>query len=268
MNIVIVGKGNVVLLEFVCEMVCVGVFCLKLYEDWGIIFVVIDNCLSVVDDMDVQVMIYIDILNESGFVENMVVVMKGWMIYVFYIEGVGGGYVFDIIKVCGYFNVILFLINLMWFYMVNMFEEYFDMLMVCYYFDKFIFEDVVFVESCICKEIIVVEDILYDMGVFLIIVFDSQVMGCVGEVIICIWQIVDKMCKQCGWLEDEIGENDNMCVCCYIVKYMINFVIVYGLLKYIGSVEVGKWVDLVFWLLVFFGVKLEMVLLGGLIVVV
>lgn len=187
MNLVFVGKGNVSLIVVFEEQINVGVCVMKLYEDWGIMLVVIDCCFFVVDVMDVQVMIYIDMFNELGFVENIVVVMKGCMIYVFYIEGVGGGYVFDIIKICGEDYVLFFFINLICFFIVNIIEEYFDMFMVCYYLDKLIFEDVVFVELCICCEIIVVEDILYDMGVFLIIVLDSQVMGCVGEVIICIW---------------------------------------------------------------------------------
>lgn len=264
-NMLILVKGNVLCFEVLEEMVCVGVSMLKLYEDWGIIFVVIDCCLLVVDVMDVQVMIYIDMLNEFGFVENILVVIKGCIIYVFYIEGVGGGYVLDIIKLVGVGNVIFSFINLMWFFIGNMLEEYLDMLMVCYYLDKCVFEDVVFVESCIWCEIIVVEDILYDIGVFLVIFLDSQVMGWVGEVVICIWQIVYKMKVQCGWLVDEIGENDNICVCCYVVKYIINLVIVYGIVYEIGSIEFGKCVDLVIWDLVMFGVKFEMVLVGGMI---
>lgn len=265
-NFGFLGKGNVSLLQLFVEQIVVGVIGLKLYEDWGMMFVVIDNCLLVVDDIDMQVVIYIDMLNEVGFVELMVVVFKGCMIYMYYIEGVGGGYVFDILKVCGEMNVLLLLINLMCLYMINMFDEYFDMLMVCYYFDLLIVEDFVFVELCICCEMIVVEDILYDFGVLLMLLFDLQVMGCVGEVIICIWQIVYKMKVQCGVLLEDIVCNDNFCVKCYVVKYMINLVFMYGIVYEVGLIELGKWVDFVLWEFVFFGIKLLMIFKGGMIV--
>lgn len=187
MNLGFLGKGNGSLVLVIEEQVVVGVMGLKLYEDWGIILAFIDNCLSVVEKIDVQVVIYMDIFNEFGFVEDMVVVFKGCIIYIYYIEGVGGGYVLDIIKVCGEDNVLFLFINFIWLYIINMVDEYLDMLMVCYYLDFGIFEDVVFVDFCICREMIVVEDILYDFGVFFIIFFDFQVMGWVGEVVCCIW---------------------------------------------------------------------------------
>lgn len=267
MNIGFIGKGNVSLLLLLEEQVFVGVIGLKLYEDWGSILVVIDNCLEVVECYDIQVVIYIDIFNEFGFVEIIFGVFKGCIIYIYYIEGVGGGYVLDIIKVCGFVNVLFSLINLIWLFICNIIDEYLDMLMVCYYFDLVIVEDVVFVELCICCEIIVVEDIFYDFGVFSMISFDSQVMGWVGEVIMCIWQIVDKMKCQCGCFDGDGVCNDNFCVRCYIVKYIINLVIIYGISYEVGFVEVGKWVDLVFWCLVFFGVKLSLIFKGGVIVV-
>lgn len=267
-NIGLLGKGNVFQLDVLCEQVVVGVIGLKIYEDWGVILVVIDCVLIVVDEMDIQVVLYSDILNEFGFVEDIFVVIGGCIIYIFYIEGVGGGYVLDIIIVCVYLNILLLFINLMLFYIFNIIDEYFDMLMVCYYLDLDIVEDVVFVELCICWEIIVVEDVLYDFGVFLFIFFDLQVMGCVGEVIFCIWQVVYCMKVQCGVLVEEIGDNDNFCVKCYIVKYIINLVLIYGIVYEVGFIEVGKLVDFVVWLLVFFGVKLVIVIKGGMIVIV
>lgn len=266
-NFGLFGKGNVSIQFLLVEQIWVGVFGFKLYEDWGIIFVVIYVVFSVVEDYDVQVVIYIDIFNELGFVEDVIWVFVGCIIYIFYIEGVGGGYVLDIIWVVGLFNVFLSSINFIMLFMVNIIYEYFDMLMVCYYFLLCIFEDVYFVELCICFEMIVVEDVLYDLGVFLMMSSDLQVMGCVGEVIICIWQVVYKMKVQCGLFVFD-GCVDNFCVWCYVVKYIINFVIVYGISYEVGSVEVGKFVDFVLWSLVFFGVKFSLIFKGGLVVVV
>ena len=263
MNTAIAGKGNAALPEPVREMVRAGASCLKLHEDWGTTPAAIDNCLSVADDMDVQVMIHTDTLNESGFVENTVAAMKGRTIHAFHTEGAGGGHAPDIIKVCGHPNVIPSSTNPTRPYTVNTLEEHLDMLMVCHHLDKSIPEDVAFAESRIRKETIAAEDILHDMGAFSIIASDSQAMGRVGEVIIRTWQTADKMRKQRGRLEDETGENDNMRVRRYIAKYTINPAIAHGLSKHIGSVEVGKRADLVLWSPAFFGVKPEMVLLGG-----
>ena len=263
MNTAIAGKGNAALPEPVREMVRAGASCLKLHEDWGTTPAAIDNCLSVADEMDVQVMIHTDTLNESGFVENTVAAMKGRTIHAFHTEGAGGGHAPDIIKVCGHPNVIPSSTNPTRPYTVNTLEEHLDMLMVCHHLDKSIPEDVAFAESRIRKETIAAEDILHDMGAFSIIASDSQAMGRVGEVIIRTWQTADKMRKQRGRLPEETGENDNMRVRRYIAKYTINPAIAHGVSRHIGSIEVGKRADLVLWSPAFFGVKPEMVLLGG-----
>jgi urease subunit alpha len=213
--------------------------------------------------MDIQVMIHTDTLNESGFVENTLAAMKGRTIHAFHTEGAGGGHAPDIIKVCGQSHVIPSSTNPTRPYTINTLEEHLDMLMVCHHLDRSIPEDVAFAESRIRKETIAAEDILHDMGAFSIIASDSQAMGRVGEVITRTWQTAHKMKVQRGRLADETGDNDNLRVKRYIAKYTINPAICHGLSAHIGSIEVGKRADLVLWHPAFFGVKPEMVLLGG-----
>ncbi|MDA7427997.1 urease subunit alpha [Primorskyibacter aestuariivivens] len=263
MNLAFAGKGNASLPAALEEQVKAGACALKLHEDWGTTPGAIDCCLSVADAMDVQVMIHTDTLNESGFVENTVAAMKGRTIHAFHTEGAGGGHAPDIIKICGDANVLPSSTNPTRPFTVNTIEEHLDMLMVCHHLDKSIPEDVAFAESRIRRETIAAEDILHDMGAFSIIASDSQAMGRVGEVLIRTWQTADKMKKQRGRLPEETGDNDNMRVRRYIAKYTINPAIAHGISQEIGSIEVGKRADLVLWNPAFFGVKPEMVLLGG-----
>lgn len=263
MNIGLSGKGNASLPAALEEMVLAGACSLKLHEDWGTTPAAIDCCLSVADDYDVQVMIHTDTLNESGFVENTVAAIKGRTIHAFHTEGAGGGHAPDIIKVCGLPNVIPSSTNPTRPYTVNTLAEHLDMLMVCHHLSPSIPEDIAFAESRIRKETIAAEDILHDIGAFSIISSDSQAMGRVGEVAIRCWQTADKMKRQRGALPQETGDNDNFRVRRYIAKYTINPAIAHGLSKEIGSVAVGKRADLVLWNPAFFGVKPEMVLVGG-----
>ena len=263
MNFGLSCKGNTSQPAALVEMVEAGACAMKLHEDWGTTPGAIDCCLSVADDMDVQVMIHTDTLNESGFVENTIAAMKGRTIHAFHTEGAGGGHAPDIIKVCGEEHVIPSSTNPTRPYTVNTLEEHLDMLMVCHHLDKAIPEDVAFAESRIRKETIAAEDILHDMGAFSIIASDSQAMGRVGEVIIRTWQTADKMKKQRGALAEETGDNDNMRVRRYIAKYTINPAIAHGISAHIGSIEEGKRADLCLWNPAFFGVKPEMVLIGG-----
>ncbi len=263
MNLAFAGKGNASRPAALEEQIRAGACALKLHEDWGTTPGAIDCCLSVADAWDIQVMIHTDTLNESGFVENTIAAMKGRTIHAFHTEGAGGGHAPDIIKVCGLDHVLPSSTNPTRPYTVNTLEEHLDMLMVCHHLDKSIPEDVAFAESRIRKETIAAEDILHDMGAFSIIASDSQAMGRVGEVIIRTWQTADKMKKQRGQLPEETGPADNLRVRRYIAKYTINPAIAHGLSKHIGSVEEGKRADLVLWSPAFFGVKPEMVLLGG-----
>ncbi|WP_292117332.1 urease subunit alpha [Mesorhizobium sp.] len=263
MNIGLSGKGNASKPAALEEMVLAGACSLKLHEDWGTTPAAIDCCLSVADNYDVQVMIHTDTLNESGFVENTVAAIKGRTIHAFHTEGAGGGHAPDIIKVCGLPNVIPSSTNPTRPYTVNTLAEHLDMLMVCHHLSPSIPEDIAFAESRIRKETIAAEDILHDIGAFSIISSDSQAMGRVGEVAIRCWQTADKMKRQRGALPDETGDNDNFRVRRYIAKYTINPAIAHGLSKEIGSITVGKRADLVLWNPAFFGVKPEMVLVGG-----
>lgn len=263
MNLAFAGKGNASLPAALEEQVKAGACALKLHEDWGTTPGAIDCCLTVADAMDVQVMIHTDTLNESGFVEHTVKAMKGRTIHAFHTEGAGGGHAPDIIKICGEEHVLPSSTNPTRPFTVNTLEEHLDMLMVCHHLDKSIPEDIAFAESRIRRETIAAEDILHDMGAFSIIASDSQAMGRVGEVIIRTWQTADKMKKQRGALAEETGDNDNMRVRRYVAKYTINPAIAHGISREIGSIEEGKRADLVLWHPAFFGVKPEMVLIGG-----
>ncbi len=265
MNLSFAGKGNASLPEALREQVRAGASSLKLHEDWGTTPGAIDCCLKVADDLDVQVMIHTDTLNESGFVENTIKAIGGRTIHAFHTEGAGGGHAPDIIKLAGEENVIPSSTNPTRPYTINTIEEHLDMLMVCHHLDKSIPEDVAFAESRIRKETIAAEDILHDVGAMSIIASDSQAMGRVGEVIIRTWQTADKMKKQRGRLSEEKGENDNLRIKRYIAKYTINPAIAHGMSTHIGSIEIGKRADFVLWNTAFFGVKPEMVLIGGVI---
>ncbi len=267
MNFGISGKGNASLPAGLVEMVNAGACALKLHEDWGTTPAAIDCCLSVADDMDVQVMIHTDTLNESGFVENTLAAIGGRTIHAFHTEGAGGGHAPDILKVVGSENIIPSSTNPTMPYTRNTVEEHLDMLMVCHHLDRSIPEDVAFAESRIRRETIAAEDILHDMGALSILSSDSQAMGRVGEVITRTWQTAHKMKVQRGRLQDETGDNDNMRVRRYIAKYTINPAIAHGISAYIGSISVGKRADLVLWNPAFFGAKPEMILMGGMITV-
>ena len=256
------GKGNASRPEGLVEMVEAGACALKLHEDWGTTPAAIDNCLSVADDQDVQVMIHTDTLNESGFVEDTIAAFKGRTIHAFHTEGAGGGHAPDIIKVAGLKNVLPSSTNPTRPFTVNTLDEHLDMLMVCHHLDSSIPEDLAFAESRIRRETIAAEDILHDMGALSMMSSDSQAMGRLGEVIMRTWQTADKMKKQRGSLKGD-GRADNTRVKRYIAKYTINPAIAHGVSKYIGSIETGKLADLVLWSPAFFGVKPDMIIKAG-----
>jgi urease subunit alpha len=263
MNLAFAAKGNAALPAALIEQIEAGASCMKLHEDWGTTPAAIDNCLSVADDYDVQVMIHTDTLNESGFVDDTLNAFKGRTIHSFHTEGAGGGHAPDIIKVAGYANVIPSSTNPTMPYTVNTLEEHLDMLMVCHHLDSSIPEDIAFAESRIRKETIAAEDVLHDMGALSIMASDSQAMGRVGEVIIRTFQTAHKMKQQRSKLSDDTANADNFRVKRYIAKVTINPAIAHGLSAHIGSVEPGKLADLVLWSPAFFGVKPDLVLKMG-----
>ncbi|MDZ4337619.1 MAG: urease subunit alpha [Pseudomonas sp.] len=263
MNLGFTGKGNASLPEPLIEQVKAGAIGLKLHEDWGTTPAAIDNCLSVADEYDVQVAIHTDTLNESGFVETTLGAFKGRTIHTYHTEGAGGGHAPDIIKACGFPNVLPSSTNPTRPFTKNTIDEHLDMLMVCHHLDPSIAEDVAFAESRIRRETIAAEDILHDLGAFSMISSDSQAMGRVGEVITRTWQTADKMHKQRGPLEGDGPGNSNFRVKRYIAKYTINPAITHGISHEVGSIEVGKWADLVLWRPAFFGVKPTLILKGG-----
>ena len=263
MNLGFSGKGNAAQPKALIEQIHGGACSLKLHEDWGTTPAAIDCALSVGDDYDVQVMIHTDTLNESGFVEDTIAAFKGRTIHAFHTEGAGGGHAPDIIKVAGLPNVLPSSTNPTRPFTVNTLEEHLDMLMVCHHLDANIPEDIAFAESRIRRETIAAEDILHDLGALSMISSDSQAMGRVGEVIIRTWQTAHKMKVQRGSLKEDAPGNDNFRVRRYIAKYTINPAIAHGVAHELGSLEVGKRADLVLWTPAFFGVKPDLVLLGG-----
>ena len=265
MNLGFLGKGNASLPEALREQVEAGVIGLKLHEDWGTTPAAINCCLSVADEMDIQVAIHTDTLNESGFVEATIDAFKGRTIHTFHTEGAGGGHAPDIIKAAGLPNVLPSSTNPTMPYTVNTIDEHLDMLMVCHHLDPAIAEDIAFAESRIRRETIAAEDILHDLGVFSMMSSDSQAMGRVGEVIIRTWQAAHKMKLQRGTLPEDSARHDNFRVKRYIAKYTINPALTHGIAHTVGSIEVGKLADLVLWKPAFFGVKPSLILKGGMI---
>ncbi|NCU99397.1 MAG: urease subunit alpha [Betaproteobacteria bacterium] len=263
MNLGFLGKGNASLPESLHEQINAGAIGLKLHEDWGTTPAAIDNCLSVAEDTDIQVAIHTDTLNESGFVENTVAAFKGRTIHSFHTEGAGGGHAPDILKVVGEPNVLPSSTNPTRPFTVNTLDEHVDMLMVCHHLDPAIAEDLAFAESRIRRETIAAEDILHDLGAISMMSSDSQAMGRVGEVIIRTWQTAHKMKLQRGKLAGDSERHDNFRVKRYIAKYTINPSIAHGISHEVGSVEVGKWADLVVWKPAFFGIKPSIILKGG-----
>ena len=263
MNIGFFGKGNASEPRALEEMVLAGACGLKLHEDWGTTPAAIDCCLTVADAMDVQVTLHTDTLNESGFVESTIAAFKGRTIHAFHTEGAGGGHAPDIITVAGEPNVLPSSTNPTRPHTVNTVDEHLDMLMVCHHLDPRISEDVAFAESRIRKETIAAEDILHDLGAFSMMSSDSQAMGRVGETIIRCWQTADKMKRQRGSLNPDPEGSDNFRARRYIAKYTINPAIAHGISQHVGSIEPGKFADLVVWSPAFFGVKPDLVLKGG-----
>ncbi len=265
MNLGFMGKGNVSQPEPLREQVRAGAMGLKLHEDWGTTPAAIDNCLTVADEMDVQVAIHTDTLNESGFVETTIAAFKGRTIHTFHTEGAGGGHSPDIIRAVEQPNVLPSSTNPTMPYTVNTIDEHLDMLMVCHHLDPAIAEDIAFAESRIRRETIAAEDILHDLGAFSMMSSDSQAMGRVGEVIIRTWQTAHKMKVQRGSLPQDSDRNDNFRVKRYIAKYTINPALTHGIAHMVGSIEKGKLADMILWNPAFFGVKPALVIKGGVI---
>ena len=263
MNLGFLGKGNAALPGSLHEQINAGAIGLKLHEDWGTTPAAIDNCLNVAEETDTQVAIHTDTLNESGFVEDTVAAFKGRTIHTFHTEGAGGGHAPDILKVVGEANVLPSSTNPTRPYTINTLDEHVDMLMVCHHLDPSIPEDLAFAESRIRKETIAAEDILHDLGAISMFSSDSQAMGRVGEVILRCWQTAHKMKVQRGKLPGDTERNDNARVKRYIAKLAINPAIAHGISHEVGSIEVGKWADLVIWKPAFFGVKPAVILKGG-----
>ncbi|MDR7051360.1 urease subunit alpha [Duganella sp. 3397] len=265
MNLGFLGKGNVSLPAPLEEQVRAGAIGLKLHEDWGSTPAAIDNCLTVADEMDVQVAIHSDTLNEGGYLADTIAAFKDRTIHTFHTEGAGGGHAPDIIAAVGESNVLPSSTNPTRPFTVNTLDEHLDMLMVCHHLDPAIVEDVAFAESRIRRETIAAEDILHDIGAISMMSSDSQAMGRVGEVVLRTWQTAHKMKVQRGSLPQDSSDNDNFRVKRYVAKYTINPAITHGIAHAVGSVEVGKIADLVLWKPAFFGVKPSTIIKGGMI---
>lgn len=264
-NLGFFGKGNCATADPLVEQIEAGACGLKMHEDWGTTPAVIDTCLSVCDQLDVQATIHTDTLNEAGFIEDSIGAIAGRTIHSFHTEGAGGGHAPDIIKIASEPNVLPSSTNPTRPFTINTIEEHLDMLMVCHHLNPDVPEDIAFAESRIRPQTIAAEDILHDMGVISMFSSDSQAMGRQGEVIIRTWQTADKMKKQRGKLPEDQPGNDNFRARRYVAKYTINPAIAHGMSTLIGSLEPGKLADIVLWRPQFFGVKPEIVIKGGMI---
>ena len=264
-NLGFLGKGNSSLPGPLEEQIEAGACGLKLHEDWGTTPATIDCCLRVADRYDIQVAIHTDTLNESGFVEDTIAAIAERTIHTYHTEGAGGGHAPDIIRIAGLPHVLPSSTNPTRPFTVNTIDEHLDMLMVCHHLSPSVPEDVAFAESRIRAETIAAEDILHDRGAISMISSDSQAMGRIGEVIIRTWQTAHKMRVQFGPLAGDSTRNDNTRAKRYVAKYTICPAITHGIAEHVGSIEPGKWADLVLWKPAFFGVKPEMVLKGGMI---
>jgi urease subunit alpha len=265
LNFGFLGKGNASTAEPLREQVRGGAPGLKLHEDWGTTPAAIDTCLSVADELDVQVAIHTDTLNEAGFVEDTIAAIKGRTIHTYHTEGAGGGHAPDIIRLCGEPYVLPSSTNPTMPFTRNTLDEHLDMLMVCHHLSAKVPEDVAFADSRIRPETIAAEDVLHDLGAISMMSSDSQAMGRIGEVICRTWQTADKMKRQRGALAGDSAGDDNWRVRRYIAKYTINPAIAHGIASEVGSIAVGKLADLVLWKPAFFGVKPELVIKGGVI---
>jgi urease subunit alpha len=264
-NLGFLGKGNSSLPGPLVEQIEAGACGLKLHEDWGTTPAAIDCCLRVADRYDIQVAIHTDTLNESGFVEDTIAAIAERTIHTYHTEGAGGGHAPDIIRIAGLPHVLPSSTNPTRPFTVNTIDEHLDMLMVCHHLSRSVPEDVAFAESRIRAETIAAEDILHDRGAISMLSSDSQAMGRIGEVIIRTWQTAHKMRVQFGPLSGDSARNDNTRAKRYVAKYTICPAITHGIAEHVGSIEPGKWADLVLWKPAFFGVKPEMVLKGGMI---
>jgi urease subunit alpha len=265
LNFGFLGKGNASRTEPLAEQIAAGAIGLKLHEDWGTTPHAIDTALTVADGHDVQVAIHTDTLNESGFVEDTLAAFKGRTLHAYHSEGAGGGHAPDIMKVCRYPNVLPSSTNPTMPYTVNTLDEHLDMLMVCHHLNPQVPEDVAFAESRIRPETMAAEDVLHDLGAISMMSSDSQAMGRVGEVIMRTWQTAGVMKDLRGAATGDTARNDNMRIRRYVSKYTINPARTHGIAEYVGSIEVGKWADLVLWSPAFFGVKPDLIVKGGMI---
>ena len=249
--------------EVVEEQIKAGAAGIKTHEDWGATYAGIDNSLKVADKYDVSFAVHTDSLNEGGFMENTLESFQGRTVHTFHTEGSGGGHAPDIMVFAGKENILPSSTNPTNPYTTNAIGELLDMVMVCHHLDPKIPEDVSFAESRVRKQTVAAEDVLHDMGALSIMTSDAMAMGRVGEVVMRCWQLADKMKAQRGPLEGDSEFNDNNRIKRYVAKYTINPAITNGIADYIGSVEVGKFADLVIWEPAQFGAKPKLVLKGG-----
>ena len=249
--------------EVVEEQIKAGAAGIKTHEDWGATYAGIDNSLKVADKYDVSFAVHTDSLNEGGFMENTLESFQGRTVHTFHTEGSGGGHAPDIMVFAGKENILPSSTNPTNPYTTNAIGELLDMVMVCHHLDPKIPEDVSFAESRVRKQTVAAEDVLHDMGALSIMTSDAMAMGRVGEVAMRCWQLADKMKAQRGPLEGDSEFNDNNRIKRYVAKYTINPAITNGIADYIGSVEVGKFADLVIWEPAQFGAKPKLVLKGG-----
>jgi urease subunit alpha len=263
-NVGLYAKGSSSEPASLREQAAAGACGFKVHEDWGATPAVIDTCLSVAEEEDMQVTLHADSLNEAGFVENTHAAIDGRSMHLFHVEGAGGGHAPDLMELVSEHNLPPSSTTPTMPYTENTFEEHLDMAMVAHHLDPDIPEDVAFAESRIRAETIAAEDVLHDTGAISMMTTDSLAMGRQAELVPRTWQTADKMKQQRGPLpEDEDSEADNFRIKRYVAKYTVNPAIVAGVDNHIGTLEPGKLADLVLWDPAFFGIKPTVTFKGG-----
>ncbi|MGE0822213.1 MAG: urease subunit alpha [Candidatus Binatia bacterium] len=264
LNFGFLGRGSAHNPAAIEESVAGGAIGVKVHEDFGAMAAAIDCALTVADKYDFQVQLHADTINEGGYCEDTLAAIAGRTIHMYHVEGAGGGHAPDIIRTAGIMNCLPASTNPTNPYTPNALDEALPMTMDAHALDWRLPEDVAFAESRIRPQTMAAEDILHDYGAISIFAADTQGMGRIHETITNCWRLASKMKDQRGRLpQEKTARADNERIKRYIAKYTINAARVMGIDHYVGSLEPGKFADLVLWAPAFFGAKPLMTIKGG-----
>jgi urease subunit alpha len=262
-NVGLLGKGNSSRPETLAEQLDAGACGLKVHEDWGATPAAIDCALAVADDYDVQVALHADTLNESGYLADTIAAIDGRAIHSYHTEGAGGGHAPDIMAIASLPNVLPSSTNPTRPYTTDTVDNIFWMAVITHHLNPANPEDIAFAQSRNRAETQAAEDVLHDLGALSIYSSDSQAMGRIGDTVASCWRTADKMKKLTGALDGDTARNDNERILRYLAKLTINPAVTHGIGHLVGSLEPGKFADIVLWPTNTFGVKPKYVIKGG-----